>query len=315
MTRNEFDALIEQLRPITDLKVMDLVEEAGIDVAPWAIKHDGGPVANPRANPNYCYEWAFGEDHEPIVLCVWHVSLISHLGNVAYEGNMRARAKLLEDIAFDRMEARDTRHRAKNQAKRCDKFDFRVQRAYRKCLPLRVILLEGDRADRLGHDASKVSRRVLDFSAWHVHDYDEGTGAFTILRGAPSASNCIPEIVAEATPKMFVVTREGEDRYADQFSSVDRREQSTWVFMRSAAIRRSVLERAAGHCEYCGRVGFLMESGQVYLETHHVVPLCEGGPDLECNVAALCPEDHRRAHLGADADAIRQDLLARLADR
>ena len=310
MTGPGYDALFEQLRPVADLKVMDLVAEAGVDVRPWAVKHNGQSVANPRANPNYCYEWAFGEDREPIVLCVWHASLTRHGDGVAYQGNLRARARLLEDIVLDRKETSDTRSRAKNQAKRCDGFDFRVQRAFRNALPLRVILLEGERADRLGHDASKVSRRFLDDSAWHVHAYDYGDGAFTILRGAPVPPVSVPRSLLDEAPEPVVALPEVKCRYADQFSALERREQTAWVVLRSAVTRRNVLERAAGHCEYCGRPGFLMASGQVYLETHHIVPLCEGGPDSEANVVALCPEDHRRAHFGANAGEIRCELLA-----
>lgn len=312
MSGTGYDALFEQLRPVADRKVMDLVAEAGVDVGPWAIKHDGQPVANPRANPNYCYEWAFGEDREPIVLCVWHANLTPKVEGIAYQGNLRARAKSLEDIVQDRKEASDTRSRAKNQAKRCDGFDFRVQRAYRNGFPLRVILLEGERADRLGHDASKVSRRFLDDSTWHVHAYDDGNGAFTILRGAPITPVSVPKSVGEEAPAPMVTVTEVKGRYVDQFSVLERREQTTWVVRRSAMIRRNVLERAAGRCEHCGRAGFLMASGQVYLETHHVVPLSEDGPDLECNVVALCPEDHRRAHFGVDADEIRYALLTLL---
>lgn len=310
----EFDVLFERLRPVADLKVMDLIAEAGVDVGPWAIKRDGQPVMNPRANPTYCYEWAFGENHDPIVLCVWHASLAPHAEGIAYQGNLRARAKSLEDIVLDRKEASDTRSRAKNQAKRCDGFDFRVQRAYRSGLPLRVILLEGERADRLGHDASKVSRRLLDDSAWRVHAYDEGSGAFTILRGAPVTTVSVHKGAAGASSELTVAVPEVKGRYVDQFSVQARREKTQWVVNRSATIRRNVLERAAGHCEYCGRAGFLMPSGQVYLETHHVVPLCEDGPDQECNVVALCPEDHRRAHFGEDASEIRDALLALLED-
>lgn len=314
MIRTGYEALLEQLRPIADLKVMDLVAQAGVDVSPWAIKHKGQPVANPRANPNYCYEWAFGEDREPIVLCVWHASLTPHIEGIAYQGNLRARAKSLEGIALDRKEASATRSRAKSQAKRCDGFDFRVQRAYRNGLPLRVILLEGARADRLGHDSSKVSRRMLDDSSWHVHAYDDGTGAFTILRATPNTSISVIKGASGVVPESVVAVSEVNGRYVDQFSVLERREQTTLVFHRSAVVRRNVLERAAGHCEYCGRAGFLMASGQVYLETHHVVPLCEEGPDRERNVVALCPEDHRRAHFGVDAGEIRDVLLAKLED-
>lgn len=56
-----------------------------------------------------------------------------------------------------------------------------------------------------------------------------------------------------------------------------------------------------------------MSGGAIYLETHHVVPLSEGGTDLVTNVAALCPNDHKRAHFGSDANFIRAALLSKIA--
>lgn len=68
--------------------------------------------------------------------------------------------------------------------------------------------------------------------------------------------------------------------------------------------------RARGVCELCGTEGFRTAAGQVYLETHHVAPLSEGGLDQVSNVVALCPNDHRRAHHGSD----RSDIRSRLTD-
>ena len=65
------------------------------------------------------------------------------------------------------------------------------------------------------------------------------------------------------------------------------------------------LERARGNLRMLRLHGFRMDSGAVFLETHHVIPLSEGGPDEIWNVVAICPNDHRRAHFGADRDSIR----------
>jgi 5-methylcytosine-specific restriction protein A len=302
MSRSDFEALKASLRPFADLKVMDLVEETGIDVQPWAVKEGGAPVANPRANPNYCYEWAFVEEGEPIALCVWHETLVSHSMGIAFTGNLRARATRLEEIVLDRRESAKTRSRAKQQAKRCDAFDWRVQRAVRKSLPVRVILLEGERADQLGHDSSKVRLRRLDEVQWWVHDYDEAAGRFDLVRGVPPSRHEPGD--GRAAGKI-------ESMYVDQFSAPaipERKERRTSVFARSADVRRRVLIRAAGCCEYCGRHGFKTASGQIYLETHHVEPLSDGGADCISNLVALCPDDHRKAHFSADAAAIKSSL-------
>lgn len=50
----------------------------------------------------------------------------------------------------------------------------------------------------------------------------------------------------------------------------------------------------------------------VYFETHHVVPLAEGGADHESNVVALCANDHPRAHFAEIKDEISGQLLAKV---
>lgn len=306
MSADSFAAQLEQLRPTSDLKVMDLVEDAGIDVTGWAFKEDGTPVEKPKANPNYCYEWAFGGESEPVALCVWHEQLTPHGDGVAFIGNLRARAAELESIVLDRRETSKTKSRAKQQAKRCDAFDRRVQVAARRSNEVRVILLVGDRADELGHDASKVRYRMLDPEPWSVAEYDYDTGAFVLRRGGAAAKK---EAAVAEEPELTAQV------FIDQFSVEDvpeRRERLSATYVRSAEVRRRVLSRAAGSCELCGKAGFLTSAGQIYLETHHVEPLASGGPDHESNVVALCADDHRRAHFSSEADAIKRTLLSLL---
>jgi 5-methylcytosine-specific restriction enzyme A len=86
-------------------------------------------------------------------------------------------------------------------------------------------------------------------------------------------------------------------------------------YLRDAMVRQFVLARANGHCEYCGKPGFVMENGRPYLECHHVEGLARGGPDSVANVIALCPNDHRRAHYGLDALQVNADMLLRIAEQ
>jgi hypothetical protein len=108
------------------------------------------------------------------------------------------------------------------------------------------------------------------------------------------------------------------DRFADQFSAPqelppERRPATGQVFPRSAEVRRRIRELSHGKCEWCGEVGFEMLGGKVYIETHHVIALADGGLDNEGNVVALCPKHHREAHYGANSFLIRRTLLDRLA--
>jgi len=59
--------VLPSLRPVELLRIMDLVEAAGHDITDWA-NTKGAPAANPK----YCYEWAFLQAGQPVVLCLWH---------------------------------------------------------------------------------------------------------------------------------------------------------------------------------------------------------------------------------------------------
>ena len=78
------------------------------------------------------------------------------------------------------------------------------------------------------------------------------------------------------------------------------RNSITTVFDRSADVINEVLERACGNCEWCNEPApFLRKSDQSpFLEVHHVKPLAQGGEDTVENARALCPNCHRKAHLG-----------------
>lgn len=60
----------------------------------------------------------------------------------------------------------------------------------------------------------------------------------------------------------------------------------------SPTIRRRVRERAAFRCCWCEKFGLV--------ESHHIVPRKEGGPNTEDNAAPLCGECH--AQLGGNPD-------------
>lgn len=299
-------AVIEALRPTRDQKIMDLVAETGIDVSGWAFKGNGEPVKTPRANPSFCYEWAFGGDREPIALCIWHESLKTHEGWVVFKGHLRERALKLDSLATDRSKPDHVRSRARDQAARSRSFDLLVQRAYRKALPVRAVLIEGERRTEgeLGWDSSTVKYRLLDTKQWYVHRYDDEDGSFLLVR------NVAVQAVLTAASAMPELSR--SVAFVDQFSLLEspaRHEAMRSSYERSASVRNVVLQRAKGNCECCGTRGFITSAGAVFLETHHVVPLSKMGSDMEWNVVALCPNDHRKAHYAEDKVAVQQRLI------
>lgn len=327
-------ATLARLKPTHRHAVMDLVEQAGIDVEPWAIKRDGTAVREPRANPAYCYEWAFGSDAEGYVLCIWHDSLkeaeLPGGPALTFQENVRQLALSLDRIAIDRRQPTNVRNRARDQAGRARKFESALQRSFRRRMAVRVIVNEGDQRadDELGTSKSTVKLRQLDDARWFVHRYDDATGDALLVRGieSPDVAATTPEL--QPAPEPSPVPQEADEQaladdlqppvpaYVDQFSepaAVAAREVTVLVRDRSAAVRAKVLMRSLGRCEFCARPGFLTAAGSTYLETHHVVPLAEDGPDHESNVVALCPEDHRRAHYGAERMAMAERLRELLA--
>jgi 5-methylcytosine-specific restriction protein A len=76
------------------------------------------------------------------------------------------------------------------------------------------------------------------------------------------------------------------------------------VFARNPDVVAQVLFRAAGACERCGRrAPFIRRAdGTPYLEVHHRIQLASGGHDTVENAVAVCPNCHREAHFGVNAD-------------
>jgi 5-methylcytosine-specific restriction protein A len=304
---HDVNAMLASLRPNSPAMVMDLVRDAGIDVGAWAIRKDGTPVATPQTNPAYCYEWSFGGDDEPRALCVWYRHITIADGRICFEGNMRYFASELDKVLYNPTSPSGVISRARSQAKRARDFDLAVQRAAFKKQPLRIILLLGDDAktDNIGWDKSAVRYRLLDSAPWLIEQYNMNSGRFRLARADPIVVGFADVVPVEPPP-----------RFLDQFSVPtpgDRVTVESIVRQRSPEVRRKVLERAQGNCECCGEAGFKMVNGAIYLETHHVIPLGENGPDEEWNVVAICPDDHRRAHFAVERDKLRNQLIDTLS--
>ncbi|GAM99364.1 adenylate cyclase [alpha proteobacterium U9-1i] len=93
-------------------------------------------------------------------------------------------------------------------------------------------------------------------------------------------------------------------RYVDQFALAGGT-QTECAVEPDAAVRQARLEAAEGRCEHCGALGFQLEDGSIYLETHFIAPPNEGGSNDARNLVVLCPNHHREAHHGADANLLR----------
>lgn len=264
---------IEMLRPLSKPNLMDLLIEAGLDVSNWS-NFKGGPD-RAASNPKYCYRWSFGDPDKIVVLSIWFEDLKIEDDTIYQDRNIRRIAQNLSGPS----------------KRRALDMDHDIQVAWKTKTPIRVII-----CDRNPDMPTRITRRMLDPSPWSLKFYDVETGQCRLERG---------------------YIREG---FVDQFliqencnQEISRRDRVITEFTRSQEIRSRALERARGICEYCGIAGFRTAAGQIYLESHHVIPLSEGGSDNIYNVVALCPNHHKEAHHGIDKEKIKNTLQQKLA--
>jgi 5-methylcytosine-specific restriction protein A len=273
---------LQEIQPTKPNRIMTLVEGAGIDVSDWSNFRGGERRA--ASNPKYCYEWSFVQPGKVVVLNLWHKEL-SEDGNIIFQKlNLRNRSNSYQ--------VGDPRKR------RASKMDSDIQLAYRSGLPIRVVVGAGTIRDASDPNAgaSRMIRRLLDPLAWYIKSYDWNTGDCVLIRG-PSSENFVDQFSSDSI----------------EIADVKKVLSASEVFLRNPEVRRRVLLRAKGRCEFCFEEGFKTVDSAIFLETHHVVPLSEGGPDTEKNVVAICPNDHREAHFGLRRHEIRDRLLNYLA--
>jgi len=74
--------------------------------------------------------------------------------------------------------------------------------------------------------------------------------------------------------------------------------------------------RARGICEACeNEAPFKTKTGRPFLKVHHPKRMSDGGPDHPNNVAAVCPNCHRRGHFSHDRETFNADLNEIILDK
>lgn len=169
-----------------------------MDVSDWSNYAKGATA--PAANPRYCYEWSFRDDQKHVVLNLWHASFKQGDRGIYCDLNMRA-------FAHEVVRAKDEPWREKRPnpvwEKRALNMDAAIQVAFRKQLPVRVIVCEGEMRDLAAGDerAASVKLRSLDPMEWTVQNYDWNTGQTHLVRaGAVEAMVRQEEQVNDAPP-------------------------------------------------------------------------------------------------------------------
>jgi hypothetical protein len=174
-------SILSDLKPTKKQRVINLVQEAGIDVEDWT-KFRGGKK-RAAVNPKYCYEWSFIKPSELVVLSCWYDEMYLRGGELVMDLWMRGWA-----------ESNARKGGKPVWSKRAWKFDEALQTALRDKLPIRVIVCDGKkrRADDPAALASIVTSRQLDPARWAITSYDYKTGKGRLTRGAqPHISNTL----------------------------------------------------------------------------------------------------------------------------
>jgi HNH endonuclease len=161
--------------------------------------------------------------------------------------------------------------------------------------------------------ASKVTRNGASPVFW-LRGYNE----VSRLLADHVKSACTMDLLAQAKPLIVPDSIQDIDQSpigAVGLGSPEKVLRLLARFSRDATVRRRVLDRANGRCEYCGRTEFTTCAGTPYLEAHHVLSLAANGPDSLENVIALCAAHHREAHYGANWEALAEKMMSIVGER
>ena len=104
------------------------------------------------------------------------------------------------------------------------------------------------------------------------------------------------ELTRKKAHKLSLEELEFRATYSQKESS--KREVTSSVYERNQLVSEFAKRKAKGICQLCNQSApFCNLNGEPYLETHHIIQLANDGPDFIENVAALCPNCHRKMHV------------------
>jgi hypothetical protein len=271
---------LASIRPVTKYRIMDLLEQAGMDVSDWSKDFPG---QHPSTNPKYCYNWSFENPGQFIVTCLWHDDLALKDGQIMHANNLRGTLR---------------GKGASNWTTRARAFDEHIQKAYRSLVPVRVILLAGIKRDddTADPESSKVAARLLDPVPWAVTAYDFRTGDMILTRGVS------PLVESEQDDPEYSAF-EGEQR---RLYVLHRRREAS--LRRKKLVAAKIENSGKLKCEVKG-CGFDFEArygkiGEGFAHVHHTRPLAEVPTDgvkisLK-DLAVVCANCHAMIHAGGE---------------
>lgn len=140
------------------------------------------------------------------------------------------------------------------------------------------------------------TREVIKFPLKRVDD-----AAYTIINQ--------DDVKNSEKVKEKIVRKLSQEEIKDKIKNIKSRvvtkEVKTIYRERNQFIAEYTKNRAKGICDLCGKEApFNDKNGRPYLESHHVITLAEGGPDVVYNTVAICPNCHRKIHILKDKNDI-----------
>lgn len=182
-------ATLDALRPTGHQRIYDLVREAGVPVGFWEVSKETGRPIDPYTNTYWNSQWTFGGGSDPLVACIWWTELEVDGKTIVRRGNSKANAAdWIGRIASLKSSHQDQgANRLRPKINKARAFDQLMSEAFRKRKPVRVVVLDGDRAsaEQAEYETSVASRRCLDGASWYVHQYDPFSGDFVLVRDVP----------------------------------------------------------------------------------------------------------------------------------
>ena len=87
--------------------------------------------------------------------------------------------------------------------------------------------------------------------------------------------------------------------------------QKIYTYPRNNTLKNYIKRRSNYSCEMpdCNYMAFTKETGEKYIEIHHIIPLSEGGEDSISNTVSLCPNCHRELHYAHNRLELRDRLF------
>jgi len=209
---------------------------------------------------------------------------------------------------------------ARMVAQVCDLLDAAAALAGLPLLALTAVKEKGGTLNRKAWAESPYRDALIERSARHkftMQEYEAIVRAFAELEGMGN-KRAWKHVKSLLPPGKFDRWLAGLDHQKqtlqdaiDDFGSdtPPRVKGLTTSYARNPNVRRAVMRRAGGTCEYCGELGFISLTGERYLECHHIIALANDGEDRMTNVIALCADDHRKAHYSEQRNSIEQEMI------